>query len=291
MHTSPLPIPTVEQSEGHSKLRAFTQSFFETYGATVRPYSRAGGLTVELPPELAQHFGKPTLHLVFENSEVTSLTDLVAYGSRVFDQIMAYLDQQAAVTVQHLPRRHTGAGALLNAVTLRNVAVTDLKLEEQQRPLYLFNWHITFRSDDKHEEIFPVMLDGDGERVPLIQTGGEAVRDAEPLDLDALLADAAPEEPPEDGESPRLPPMTHLVRLAETARKFAFYHADVRCVELEKEILPRLHKVLSRLTTYYQQQIDEVYDSHDPDGEKRRSLEEDLQRKIAEEVENHRLRV
>ncbi|MCB0050383.1 MAG: hypothetical protein KDE24_12675, partial [Caldilinea sp.] len=85
--------------------------------------------------------------------------------------------------------------------------------------------------------------------------------------------------------------MTQLVRLAERARNFAVYHADVRCVTHEAEILPRLYKVLNRLTTYYQQQIDEVRDSSDPDGTRRRALEADLQRKLAEEVENHRLRV
>lgn len=288
-----LPIPTIEESEAHAGLRAFARRFFETYEATVRNATQNGGLIVDLPPALAEHFGKTTLHLVFENSEVTSDTDLVAYGSRVFDRIMAYLDEQAAVTVQILPRKHTGAGALMSAVQLRNASLLDLKLEETQRPLYVFNWHITYRSDDKHEELFTVVLDSDGERAPIADAGLED-GDAELLDLASLLADAE-EQPSNTGvdeeTQPKLPPMTQLVRLAETARKFAFYHADVRCVELEVDILQRLHKVLSRLTTYYQQQIDEVYESHDPDGEKRRALEEDLQRKIAEEVENHRLRV
>ena len=85
--------------------------------------------------------------------------------------------------------------------------------------------------------------------------------------------------------------MTQLVRLAETARKYAIYHADLRCVAHEAEILPRLYKTLNRLTSYYQQQIEEIYDTHDPEGDRRRVLETDLQRKVAEEIENHRLRV
>ena len=85
--------------------------------------------------------------------------------------------------------------------------------------------------------------------------------------------------------------MTKLTRLAELARKYAIYHADLQCNTHEAEILPRLHKALARLTTYYEQQIAEVYDSHDPAGTKRAVLEADLARKIAEEVENHRLRV
>jgi len=85
--------------------------------------------------------------------------------------------------------------------------------------------------------------------------------------------------------------MTQLVRLAESARKYAIYHADLRCVTHEAEILPRLYQVLNRITTYYGQQIEEVYESHDPTVEKRRALEADLDRKIGEEIENHRLRV
>ena len=115
------------------------------------------------------------------------------------------------------------------------------------------------------------------------------------FDLDEMYTDAlpVPGESNADGQpiSPKLPPMTHLVRLAEAARKYASYHADLRCVSHEAEILPRLYQTLNRLTTYYGQQIEEVYDTFDPSGEKRQTLEEDLERKIAEEVENHRLRV
>ena len=38
-------------------------------------------------------------------------------------------------------------------------------------------------------------------------------------------------------------------------------------------------------------QMEETHDAHDPTGEKRLALEEDLRRKVSEEVENHRLRV
>ena len=115
------------------------------------------------------------------------------------------------------------------------------------------------------------------------------------ISLETLLADAESVaiEHDETGKliSPKLPPMTRLREYAEIARKYAIYHADLRCITLEAEVLPRLHKTLSRLKIYYDQQIEEVYDSHDLDGEKRRMLEEDLERKIEEEVENHRLRV
>jgi hypothetical protein len=277
-------------SSRHHALQEFTLYFFRTFGAQIIPRDTDSTIWVDLPEKLAIHFGKPGLHLTFQSGETTSGMDLVAYGSRLFDQMMAFLDQYGGVTLMQLPRQHQGADQLLRAIRPRNVAVLGLKLEEQQQKLFVFNWHITYRSDDKREELYTVVLDSDGHRAALADENEKG------LVLQQLLADGEPLSPENDDPSSaptpaRLPPMTHLTRLAENARKYALYHADVRCVAYEAEILPRLHKVLSRLTSYYEQQIGEVYDSHDPEGEKRRVLEEDLQRKIAEEIENHRLRV
>ncbi len=277
----------------HHALQNFTLHFFAAFGGQITQRASDSTVWVDLPATLAAHFGKPALHLTFQNGEATSHTDLVAYGSRLFDQMMDFLERRGGVTLLQLPRQHLGADQLLRAIQPRNVAVLGLKLEEQQQRLFVFNWHITYRSDDKREELYAVVLDSDGKRVAL------ADEDEKGLVLQKLLTDGAPisvEHPIEKDEqvtpaTVRLPPMTQLNRLAESARKYALYHADVRCVAYESEILPRLHKVLARLTSYYEQQIGEVYDSHDPQGEKRKVLEADLQRKIAEEIENHRLRV
>ena len=169
-------------------------------------------------------------------------------------------------------------------------------MQEQAQWLFVFHWRITYRADDKRQELYSVVVDEDGRRVPLVGEPGAGGQGQPPgLDLAQLLADGAPPalERNEEGHvlPPKLLPLGHLTRLAEAARRYAIYHADLRCVTHEAEILPRLHKSLNRLIGYYQQQIEEVYDSHDPDGEKRRALEADLNRKIAEEVENHRLHV
>lgn len=279
-------------SAAASELADFTLAFFEFFGADIQrdPAGKAQRIQVILPPELAESFTKPVLNLVFKNAETTSDTDLVAYGSRVFDRMMAHLDRQGALTVRQLPKRFSGGEELMQAAQPTNASILNLRLREQSQNLLVFNWHITYRADDKREELFSVVLDEAGNRVQLQEDGH-----TQGLSLAGLLADST--EPPveldEAGQPqpPRLPPMTQLARQAQTARKYVLYHADLRCVDHEQEILPRLHKVLSRLTTYYEEQISEVYESHDPTGEKRHSLEEDLHRKIAEEVENHRLRV
>ncbi len=272
----------------------FTCEYFAQLGATVGQEPSAGKLRLDvlLPDELAAHFGRQHLGLRFQGAEPESDRELVAHGSRVFDQMMVLLDRQSAFTVLRAPARHRGGEALLTAVRPVNASVGRLRMQEQSRFLFGLTWRITYRADDKRQEIYTVWLDEAGGRIA--QTGEQSVA-AHALNLTQMMQDAewiAPEQTV-DGEllPPKLPPLTQLVRLAERARSFAVYHADVRCVAHEAEILPRLYKVLNRLTTYYQQQIDEVRDSSDPDGARRRALEADLQRKLAEEVENHRLRV
>ncbi len=275
-------------------LRQFTIDYFAFFNATVHPLDRhkQGPLEVALPQDLVEHFGKPSLKLGFQQVTPGSELELVAHGSRLFDRMLALLDSRGALTVQMLPNRHPSSQELMTALRPVNATVAGLKMQEQTHSLYLFNWRITYRADDKREELYAVVLDEQGQRVPLM---GENKATGEALDIAAIWQDAQPVPLEQDEEGnflpPKLPPMTHLVRLAEMARKYAIYHADLRCVTHEAEILPRLYQTLNRITTYYGQQIEEVYESHDPTGEKRRILETDLDRKIAEEIENHRLRV
>lgn len=286
----PKPKPTKEQPE----LRTFTLGFFEFFGAQINQGNSkpTSSVQVQLSPELASHFERPELHLCFQQAALTTGQDLVTYGSRVFDRMMTYLEQRGAAAHQRLPSRFSGGEELLKAVRPVNAGIANLKMQEQTQHLYAFNWRITYRADDKREEFYTVLLDENGTRHPLLD---EANPTDSALDLNQLCLDAepAPPEKNDDGQliPARLPPMTQLVRLAESARKYATYHADLRCVAHEAEILPRLYKALNRLTTYYQQQIEETHDSNDPDGEKRNTLEADLERKRQEEIENHRLRV
>ncbi|MBK8047367.1 MAG: hypothetical protein IPK16_09765 [Anaerolineales bacterium] len=290
-----LPVVAPAPANTHDPvLLQFAIDFFTIFGARVErhPDKRNPWLRVHLADDLAAHFGSAALVLYFHSNEPRPDAELVAHGSRIFDRMLAFLEQRSAFTVLRLPQRVSGGEALMQAVRPVNASINDLRLQEQVQHRFLFTWRITYRADDKRQEIYTVAMDQDGGRLPEVEGAGVA---ESALAMAALLADAQP--PPvernEEGHllPPKLPPVVQLVQLAETARKYAIYHADLRCVEHEADILPRLHKALNRLTTYYQQQIEEVYDTHDPDGEKRRALEADLNRKIAEEVENHRLRV
>lgn len=325
-------------------LRDFAVSFFRIFGAEVTALDRRknGPLAVELPPELADHFGAARLGLAFQSVAEGSGHQLVAHGSRTFDRMLAWLERRSALTVRRLPALHSGSESLLQAVRPRNCAIAALRLSDTLEPLFAFHWRLTYRADDKREEIYTVLLDEEGrvlppfslppDDVPGENKTGNGGTVENPSTLERLLAASEPfavahtapgakaapapalaaaengeniesnegieaaagEEAAENAQLPagtRLPPVTRLVRMAEQARRHAIYHADMRCVAYEADILPRLYKALSRLTTYYGQQIEELRDSSDPLGDRREVLENDLQRKTAEEVENHRLRV
>lgn len=276
----------------------FSTDFFTLFGAqSISQGSHpAQTLEVDLPPELVDHFGRPHLSLYFHGVEPSAGQELMAHGSRVFDRMMALLEQRSAFTLLRLPQKVQGGEQLLAALKPLNASIRDLRLQELGQWLFVFDWRITYRADDKRQELYSVTLGEDGVRIPQIselRAGEVALPGA--IDLAQLLAEGQPPQVERNEEGhvlpPKLPPVTHLVRLAENARRYAIYHADLRCVNHEAEILPRLHTALNRLITYYQQQMEETHDNHDPDGEKRRSLEADLNRKIAEEVENHRLHV
>lgn len=312
-------------------LHAFTVDFFTQYGSPPELLEAGkphGALRVRLQDTLAQHFGAHELMLAFQRVEAGSGQQLVAHGSRVFDAMLSWLERQGASAVRRLPMRFPSSEGLLQALRPRNAGISGLKLNDSREPVYVFYWRVTYRADDKREEIFVVALD---EVSTLVAAGlldglagskareknagmiwlrealqaSEAVIDEHAATLERDGADVhIVEGVRDDGRvatpggfplaagqpSVRMPPVTHLVRLAEEARKYVTWHADVRCVQHETEILPRLYKIANRLTGYYEQQMEEV-NGNQNGAVRRETLEADLARKIEEEVENHRLRV
>ncbi|MCC6168969.1 MAG: hypothetical protein IT329_17235, partial [Caldilineaceae bacterium] len=177
MSASHLTAPQAQPREAAPPdLYAFTLDFFAFFNAPVRRLDRRkqGPLEVDLPPELADYFGKPQLRLAFHHAGLGDEFDLVAYGSRLFDRMQTLLAQRGALTLLALPNRHTGSEELMHAVKPVNASITGLKLHEQARPLYVFNWRITYRADDKREELYTVAVDDQGERLSLAGAAQDA---------------------------------------------------------------------------------------------------------------------
>jgi hypothetical protein len=273
-------------------LHDFTLRFFTTFASPPMSLGNhaLAPLRVPLSVELAEYFGKPELLLAFHMADLAEGGELVAYGSRIFDRMLSYVERRSAMTLLRLPNHHPSSDEMLRALQPVNAAISHLRLHEQTRHLFVFTWRITYRADDKREELYTIAVDQQGMRIPLAEAPA-----LHALSFSSISHEGEP-VPPEYDEAglllpPRLLPLTQLTQLAEKARKHAIYYADVRCLSHEAEILPRLYKSLVRLTTYYQTQIEEINDGHDSEGDRRRELEADLKRKIAEEIENHRLRV
>ncbi len=106
------------------------------------------------------------------------------------------------------------------------------------------------------------------------------------LDLDALFADATEHANGADdsggghaANGQQAAPVAAYDRTwcawPRRACKIAIYHADFRCTH-EADVLRAL-PYAEPADNLLRQQIEEVYDSHDPTGEKRRALEVDLE--------------
>ena len=201
-------------------LFGFSVDYFETLGAQVQANRQTGAetLLVTLPTDLAGHFGQAELSLCFHSDGIEQGHELVAHGSRIFDRMMGYLERRSAFAVQHLPLRHSDGDGLMRSLRPLNASVHDLHIQEQRHFLFVYHWRITYRADDKRQEIYTVVLDQEGRRLTICDEPGAT---ADAIDLQQILADAQPVELEKNEEGhllpPKLPPVTQMVRLADSS--------------------------------------------------------------------------
>lgn len=261
-------------------MRRFAETFFEYFGAHVE--ARADELRVDLPPELHDTFGKPRLYLVFPSRDgqardLSPAEDLLAYGSRTFDQMLAVLAGRGeaaslqwppyiSVQLERLPRP---------SLRQRPLSLYEKRIYDQERWFCIFNFRIVYVSDEKREEFTTIVLDSAGQFAPQINW---LLDEVEPL---GKAPDAAMAIEPEA-----------MRKLYEQACDRVQQHVDEQVAALETDIRARLERVLLRLTGYYRRLINEV-DSGDPvqDEAVRTDLQAQLQQQVTTELERHKLRV
>lgn len=261
-------------------MRSFAETFFTRFGAKVYPLEAE--LVVDLPPELAATFGQPRLYLVFadqtqaEPRELSPTEDLLVYGSRTFEQMLGLLAGRGEVMQLILP----GQVPLgpddqpLFSLRLHNCRLLDSRSRTQAEPFYIFNFRAVYRSDEKQEEFITLSLDAQGRPHPAT------------LSAVAALESFQPPSPPLS------PDRETLQRLLDKAAGLARQQAEARAAELEQALQARLHKTLLRLTTFYRRLAAEVNTDDPAQAEAvHADLQRDLTRKIADELESHRLRI
>ncbi len=259
-------------------MRAFAESFFKHFGAQLQ--TQGDEWVVDLPPDLAAVFGKPRLYLVFPDSAEASADlspheDLLAYGSRTFDRMLGLLSNRGEMTAVNLPRRADVTFDGDPPLPLRNCRRLDQQLTVSDDSFYLFNFRAVFLSDEKQERFISLALDTARQPYPEIL---DLLTGAESHDFTV-------------NPTPSIEPAL-LRRLLAEAETLAHRQIEAETVHLEEAIRARLQKNLLRLTTYYRRLRAEVNTDDPAQADTvRADLEQDLQRKIAEEVERHRLQV
>jgi hypothetical protein len=208
--------------------------------------------------------------------ELSPVEDLLSYGSRTFDQMISLLANRGEATQLALPTLVAlGAdGQPTFPLPLHRCRLVEIEVQAGDMPFYVFNFRAVYLSDEKQEEFMTLALDAPGQPHPT--TAATLAR------LETFMA---PDQPTSIERE-------KLGRLLDQATELARQQADARAAEMERALQPRLQKVLLRLTTFYQRLAAEV-DTGDPaqDETVRADLQRDLARKIADELESHRLRV
>lgn len=260
-------------------MRSFAETFFTRFGATTYPLDDE--LVVELTPDLAAVFGKPRLYLVFadgqgEARELSPAEDLLIYGSRTFDQMLALLAGRGEATQLRLPVQveFGSDGQPTMPLPLHNCDLIENQVRREETPFYVFNFRAVYLSDEQQEEFITLGLSAEGRPHPSSVT---ALASFETCLIPDLPVTVEPEM---------------LRRMLDLAAELARRQADEHAAKLEQALLPRLQKTLLRLTGFYQRLSDEV-DTSDPTQAEtvRADLQADLARKVADELESHRLRV
>jgi len=261
-----------------SNLRTFAIDFFSHFGAEVYPDD--ADVLVVLPPPLAKTFGKPRLYLTFADDdsgagrELSPEQDLLSFGSRIFDQMVAMLAGRGEQAAMQMPQQQ--AMSLLPPPDPRAPAAVrgtlETGIDTKPRPFFVFHFRADYVWTQKEDTLLTVVLDGAGqvraEKTALFRRSPGPHTDPPPEPVDAAA-------------------MRAMFRRAQDE---AGRQVEARADALEAGIREQMGAVVRRLTGFYARLLAELDDGDESD-EIRRDLESDLQRKLADELERHRLRV
>lgn len=263
-------------------MRAFAEAFFTHFGARVQPHPDfPAELIVDLSPDLEAAFGRPRLYLVFPQAgqdppDLSPHEDVMVYGSRIFDKMMALLAGRGEIVQLRLPGHENGSppGTYPFPLPLANCRLKTHRAEFKPERFFVVNYRAVFVSDERQETVMTVVLDETGQPRP---------------ELAASLATL----PGIGGIEPAFS-VTPSTRRKVLTRAETILQTQVseRLAGLEAGIQPRLQKSLLRLKSYYHRLIEEIkVETPEAAAAVRAGLERDLARQVAGELERYRLRV
>lgn len=263
-------------------MKNYVTDFFRYAGCAL--HNDGNVLTVELSPELAPHFGKPTLRLVFQPEHLEPQTELVTHGSYLANRLHDLL-KATGVKMSVLLPKCVNAEEYLQTSAQHPTAVSKLlprginctltphhPKEIRQTESYLI-FRLTYSSDEKVEEILTARSDFAG-NIQIMPEFPYPCR---------VLQDAASSRFPFTRRQMKVI-YDHCLRQVES---YAAQQAQTH----QGKLAQHFHANAARLEAYYHQMIDEV-----PALENNRELaihqlQEEYELKIADEVKKCQLHV
>lgn len=257
-------------------MKEFVQNYFSYTGAEIR--QEGDVWIVDLDEELEKVFSQKQLRLVFDPQAVTEDTELVTHGSFVLNAMYAYMQSRGNKAVSRLKEKHKpNREDIAEAVRIENGLCSDIKIKKIHTADVLFNFKISFLSDEKTEEMYHLGIDRQG-----------VVFDAQSYYTDAVM-----------GQD--LEPLTQLGGTDLTRKDIEIYFreclkaasakAQNHAKSLQNDILKRLHRNITRIKGYYTAQIEELHRNQLTYEEKRLAFEREYTHKLQEEIHKHQLKI
>ncbi len=257
-------------------MKEFVESFFRTYGAEVEACN--GEIVVQLRDELRDLFEQDALRLVFDARDVDEDSELVTHGGYILSAIHSFLQDKGVKVIGRLPDRHPfDRDEMKPSLIVQGGRITDFRAKKDRTADCVFYFKVTFLSDEKSEKLYAVGTDRHG-----------ALFDAEEYYTDdVILKDIVPLAQKGSIDLTR----KDIEKLFRDCLKSASERARSEAAELQREVLQRLHRSVTRIKGYYTAQIQELHRNQSGYEDRRLAIEREQQHKLSEEISNHRIRI
>lgn len=273
-------VETVTEDRG-AALRQFAEEAFRFAGCPTSFNGEVLSVTADKRTQAYLGLEGDTVALRFSQKPPEDGTPTLPFiqGSRLFDLVSEWARGNGFYTEVSIPRlvEPTAALAAREAPAVRWVEKTaKLEATEDYKRYYLFNFRVTFRSDQREDVIHSVVVDQRGQVFPeLAGTFLTAMREGK---VSASTRSGLTGGWAAFGRE-GLKVAVHMAARQTTS------WADKRAMDAEEEILPRLLQRVDELTRHYDQRITEA------DEGTAEELRVELRQKVSDEVVKHRLSV
>ncbi len=257
-------------------MKTFLKDFFQSNQSKVT--ERPQKWSVSLSEDLQKLFGQETLSLVFDAQDVDEDSELVTHGSYVLNAVYNYLQDRGGKIVSRLEERYLPSKDELEAkIQIEGGNGKNIKIKKDKTLDILFNFKVTYLSDEKSEDIFMLGIDRHG-----------TVFDPQPYYSEDVIRN-------------HLVSLHHKGQVELTRKdlelrfreclKTASERAQTYGQTLQNDILKRLHRNITRIKGYYTAQAEELHRNHPSYEERRLTIEREYEHKLKEEIGNHKLRI